>query len=308
MGMVIPPMAGLTTLPAFALIDTSAQKPIFESEFDENRSSLDGASASKNYFGRIHKQYNGVDTTNIEEVAIRALEEQEQTFIDFIREKTVRKDTFLYKWFGIETKSYLGEVLQELQNSQESPNRKLLSKSTFEIAEYEARLLTLKFDIENILEYKQDLLAAGFPRELLQLEGDAAQKAFENFDQGYVEGRESRGNRRLPLLEILRNDRFITTQTSQDRDDNDNWHISGQLFDENGNTGLKFDIDKVANKDHEYFLKTLSNDRFVISWTSVDPDGTQMSNEQLFNEDGTKNGGVVQKCDRNSFNTSKTNG
>ncbi len=130
-------------LSALAFSDTSTNKPIFESDCDESISSLDGASALENYFGRIHKEYEGVDTANIEEAANRILEEQDQSFMNFVRRETLLRDTFFQRLF--ETKTPLGEVLQELQNSQESPNRKLLSKEKYNAAEIEAAKLQTAF-------------------------------------------------------------------------------------------------------------------------------------------------------------------
>ncbi len=103
-------------------------------------SSINRAPSSfENYFSRIHKKYPKMDTTNIEKVVDRILNEKNDFFLNYVREKTKAKDTFFNRFF--EVKTPLGTVLKELQNSQESPNRKLLSKSLFDTAKIEAKNL-----------------------------------------------------------------------------------------------------------------------------------------------------------------------
>jgi len=130
------------TQPAQVFIDTSIKGTNFGSEFNGRESSIDPAKAFINYLGRVHKKYKDMDTANIENLVNRLLQEQEQTFLNFVREETSLRDTFINRLF--EAKTPLGEVLQELQNSQESPNRKLLSKEIFRQAEKEVGELTKK--------------------------------------------------------------------------------------------------------------------------------------------------------------------
>jgi len=111
----------------------------FGAKDNEWRVSIYPAKDVTNYLGRVHKKYSGMDTSNIENLVNGLFQEQDQTFLNFVREKTTLRDTFINRLF--EAKTPLGEVLQELQNSQESPNRKLLSKEIFRQAEKEAEIL-----------------------------------------------------------------------------------------------------------------------------------------------------------------------
>ncbi|NGX44264.1 MAG: hypothetical protein K1060chlam3_00430 [Candidatus Anoxychlamydiales bacterium] len=127
---------------AQAFIDTSPKGSIFGSKFNGERNSLDPAKDFTNYFDRVHKKYKYMDTSNIENLVNRLLKEQDSRLMSRVREETFLRDTFKNRLF--EAKTPLGQVLQELQNSQESPNRKLLSKVIFRQAENEAGELTKK--------------------------------------------------------------------------------------------------------------------------------------------------------------------
>ena len=125
--------------------------PDFDPQFNEVNSPLkDAGYPLSSYFGRIHRKYKDMDTSNIENIVNRSLQEQNsalnrvekkknQNFINFVRKNTYRSDSIFYWILGVKT--YLGEVLQELQDSQESPNRNLLPKKTFIEAVKEAEEL-----------------------------------------------------------------------------------------------------------------------------------------------------------------------
>ncbi|NGX44840.1 MAG: hypothetical protein K1060chlam3_01015, partial [Candidatus Anoxychlamydiales bacterium] len=136
------PGQGLVQQPAQAFIDTSLKGSIFGSKFNDRKSSLDPAKFFTNYFGRVHRKYSGMDTSNIETLVNRLLQDPDSTLVNRVRENTLLKDSFKNRFF--EVKTPLGQVLQELQNSQESPNRKLLSKEILIQAEKEAGKLTKK--------------------------------------------------------------------------------------------------------------------------------------------------------------------
>ncbi|NGX48461.1 MAG: hypothetical protein K940chlam5_00046, partial [Candidatus Anoxychlamydiales bacterium] len=80
------------TQPAQVFIDTSIKGPNFGSEFNGRESSIDPAKAFTNYLGRVHKKYKDMDTSNIENLVNRLLQEQEQTFLNFVREETSLRD------------------------------------------------------------------------------------------------------------------------------------------------------------------------------------------------------------------------
>ncbi|HEU64504.1 hypothetical protein LCGC14_2430530 [marine sediment metagenome] len=128
------------------LSDTRPKMQNFGAKDNEWRSSIDPAKDFTNYLGRVHKKYKNMDTANIENLVNRLLQEQDQTFMNFVREETTLRDTWINRFF--EAKTPLGDVLQELKNSQESPNRKLLSKEIFIKAEKEAGNL---IEIEEVL-------------------------------------------------------------------------------------------------------------------------------------------------------------
>ncbi len=94
------------------------------------------------FFQRVYKKYSSINIENIEKLVKIALKKKDLTFIKFIKDETLLKDTFLHKAFEIKTP--LGQVIQELVNSQEVPNRKLLSKEIFEKADEEAIILLQK--------------------------------------------------------------------------------------------------------------------------------------------------------------------
>ncbi|NGX35080.1 MAG: hypothetical protein K1060chlam1_01448, partial [Candidatus Anoxychlamydiales bacterium] len=128
--------------PASAFIDISPKGQILASELNERSSFIDPAKSFENYFSRVHRKYKSMDTTNIENLANRLLQEQDSAFMDFVRKETLLRDTFLHRF--IEAKTPLGEVLQELGNILELPGRQLLSNEIFNKAEKEAIELTKK--------------------------------------------------------------------------------------------------------------------------------------------------------------------
>ena len=81
--------------PAPQFIETSPKGPIFRSELNERSSFVDPAKSFENYFGRVHRKYKSMDTTNIENLANRLLQEQGSAFMDFVREETLLRDEVL---------------------------------------------------------------------------------------------------------------------------------------------------------------------------------------------------------------------
>ena len=98
---VIPQVVGpIWAEPVLPLIDTFPKGSIFEPKFNEKRISLVIARESfTNYFGRIHKKYKNMDTANIENLVNRLLKEQDQTFMNLVRDKTSRRDTLMDRFW-----------------------------------------------------------------------------------------------------------------------------------------------------------------------------------------------------------------
>ncbi|NGX33518.1 MAG: hypothetical protein K1060chlam4_01588, partial [Candidatus Anoxychlamydiales bacterium] len=142
------------TQQAQPFIDTSPSQSL-GSEFNEKGTSVDFANDFNRYFGRVHQKYPDMDTSNIENLVQRLLLAEDSMLIAFVRQETVLKDSLKNKFF--EKKTSLGQVLYELQDSQESPNRKLLSENIFKQAEKEAGELTKKeaFPISTIDQVQQ---------------------------------------------------------------------------------------------------------------------------------------------------------
>ncbi|NGX49811.1 MAG: hypothetical protein K940chlam5_01415 [Candidatus Anoxychlamydiales bacterium] len=136
MAIIPRAFAQVAAPPVPAFIEGLPKTQNFGAKDNEWRDSIDPAKAVTNYLGRVHKKYSGMDTSNIENLVKVLFQEQDQTFLNFVREETTLRNTFINRFF--EAKTPLGDVLQELQNSQESPNRKLLSKEIFRQAEKEA--------------------------------------------------------------------------------------------------------------------------------------------------------------------------
>ena len=139
MAIIPQAFAQVAAPPVPAFIGGLPEPQNFGAKDNEWRDSIDPAKDVTNYLGRVHKKYSGMDTSNIEDLVNRLFQEQDQTFLNFVREETTLRNTFINRFF--EAKTPLGDVLQELQNSQESPNRKLLSKEIFRQAEKEAEIL-----------------------------------------------------------------------------------------------------------------------------------------------------------------------
>jgi len=136
----IPGQANLQPIPA--VIDNLPQRVTFGEDFNGRQTSLDPAKAFTNYFGRVHQKYKDMNTTNIEDLVRRLVQEQNPTLMDLVKEKTYLRDTFKNRF--IKAKTPLGEVLQELDSIQERPGRALLPKKLFRQAEKEAGELTKK--------------------------------------------------------------------------------------------------------------------------------------------------------------------
>ncbi|NGX32644.1 MAG: hypothetical protein K1060chlam4_00694 [Candidatus Anoxychlamydiales bacterium] len=148
---IVPQMSSLPPVAMQCGLDFNQSKmPDLGPEFEGNSPLEVARYPLSNYLGRIHKKYKDLDTTYIENVVNRSLQEQNsalnsvqkkknENFISFVRDNTYLRDTIFHRLFKYKTP--LGEVLQELQDSQETV-RKLLPKKTFIEAEKEAEELT----------------------------------------------------------------------------------------------------------------------------------------------------------------------
>ena len=102
---IIPqaPGQGLVQQPAQSFIDTAPKGPIFGSKFNEGRSSLDPTKDFTNYFGRIHHRYKDTDTSNIENLVNRLLQEKDSPLMNLVKEETSLKETFSNRLFKEKT-------------------------------------------------------------------------------------------------------------------------------------------------------------------------------------------------------------
>ncbi|KKL05093.1 hypothetical protein LCGC14_2609500, partial [marine sediment metagenome] len=257
----------------------------FEPKFNEKRISLVIARESfTNYFGRIHKKYKNMDTANIENLVNRLLKEQDQTFMNLVRDKTSRRDTLMDRFFIATTP--LGEVLKELQNSQESPNRKLLSKEIFNKAEEEAIELTKK-EIALVTEKESRKQITNEISPLLKRQATVNKIGPEFQVNTYTPS-----NQRLSSVASLSNGKFVVTWQSLSQD-GDNWGVYGQIFNADGTkSGSEFQVNTYTlNHQYESSVASLRNGQFVVTWQSLLQDGDLYGiYGQIFNADGTKSG------------------
>jgi len=281
---IIPqiPGQGLVQQPAQSFIDTSLKGPIFRDGVSERQSSLDPAKSFTNYIGRIHHRYKGMNTSNIETLVNRLLQAPDSTLMNRVREETSLKDTLKNRVF--EAKTPLGQVLQELQNSQESPNRKLLPKEIFKQAEKEAQELTEK---EVALAAKK-----GSRREvsneishLLKRQATGVTKIGLEFQLNMTSGFFMAS----PSVASLNNGQFVVIWVNEEP--------LGQVFNADGTkSGSEFQVNTYTTDDQgSPSVASLNNGQFVVTWTSDGQDGDLGGiYGQVFNTDGTKSGSEFQ--------------
>ncbi|HEU64611.1 MAG TPA: hypothetical protein ENH96_04410 [Chlamydiae bacterium] len=280
---IIPQMPGqVIAQPVPALLPKT---PIFGSEFNEGKSSLDTAKDFTNYLGRVHKKYSGMDTANIENLVNRLLKEQDQTFMNFVREETSLRDTFYNRF--VQAKTPLGEVLQELQSSQESPNRKLLSKEIFRQAEKEAGELTKK-EVALASE-KGDRKVSNEVSHLLkrQTSNNVTKIGSEFQVNTYTDN-----DQQDPSVASLSTGKFVVTWQSYEQDGS-GWGVYGQIFNVDGTkNGSEFRVNTyITNQQKNPSAASLSNGEFVVVWQSWTQDGDLDGiYGQIFNTNGTKKG------------------
>ncbi|NGX33260.1 MAG: hypothetical protein K1060chlam4_01322, partial [Candidatus Anoxychlamydiales bacterium] len=211
-----------------------------------------------------------------------------QTFLNFVREETSLRDTFINRLF--EAKTPLGEVLQELQNSQESPNRKLLSKETFRKAGKEAIELTKK---EMALAIKKGERKDS-SNEISYLQ--KRQTFVEKIGSEFQVNTYATGIQREASAANLNNDTFIVTWESN-LQDGSSFGIYGQAFNVDGSkSGSEFLVNTYTiNVQDQPSVTSLSNDKFVVTWRSVGQDGDfDGIYGQIFNANRTKSGSEFQ--------------
>ncbi|NGX32423.1 MAG: hypothetical protein K1060chlam4_00467, partial [Candidatus Anoxychlamydiales bacterium] len=283
---IIPQVVGpILAEPVLPLIDTFPKGSIFEPKFNERRISLVIARESfTNYFGRIHKKYKNMDTANIENLVNRLLKEQDQTFMNLVRDKTSRRDTFMDRF--LEAKTPLGEVLKELQNSQESPNRKLLSKEIFNKAEKEALELTKK---------KADLATEKGERRVVSNEIShllKRQAIINKIGPEFQVNTYTTNSQDSPSVAGLNNDTFVVTWQSYEQDGS-YYGVYGQRYNADGTkSGSEFQVNTFSTSQQKNpSAASLSNGEFVVVWQSWTQDGDLDGiYGQIFNADGTKKG------------------
>ncbi|NGX44196.1 MAG: hypothetical protein K1060chlam3_00361, partial [Candidatus Anoxychlamydiales bacterium] len=288
---IIPQVVGpILAEPVQPLIDTFSKGSIFEPKFNEERISLVTAGKSfTNYFGRIHKKYKNMDTANIENLVNRLLKEQDRTFLNFVREETSLRDTFINRLF--EVKTPLGQVLQELQNSQESPNRKLLSKEIFNKAEKEAIELT---------EKKVALTTKKRGQREVSNEISSLQKRqisnVTKIGSEFQVNTYTTNSQDSPSVAGLNNDTFVVTWQSYEQDGS-YYGVYGQRYNADGTkSGSEFQVNMVSpGQQRNPSVASLSTGKFVVTWQSDRQDGDLDGiYGQIFNADGTKNGSKFQ--------------
>ncbi|NGX44561.1 MAG: Serine/threonine-protein kinase PknH [Candidatus Anoxychlamydiales bacterium] len=282
---IIPQAPGrVFAQPASVFIDT-LKGPILASEFKERRSFVAPAQAFTNYFGRVHKKYKKMDTTNIENLAYRLLQEKDPAFLIFVKEETLLRDTFLHRFF--EVKTPLGKVLQELGNIIELPGRQLLSKEIFNKAEKEVIKLTKK---EEALAVKKGGHQVANEISYLQ----KSQTTIEKIGPEFQVNTNIIGEQRVPSTACLSTGKFVVVwQDYQTGDDN----VYGQVFNANGTkSGTEFQVNTyTADWQKSPSVASLSNGKFVVTWSSRYQDGDwEGIYGQIFNENRTKSGSEFQ--------------
>ncbi len=147
--------------------------PKTEQVYDYQSNPISEIETIKNFFQRVHKKYSSINIENIEKLVKKVLEQEDLAFMNFIKEETLLKDSLLNRVF--EVKTSLGVVFQELGYSLENPNRKLLSKETFEKADEEAiRLLQKAFKEFNVFQKKKEIKEPVRSSKLADDQGNAA--------------------------------------------------------------------------------------------------------------------------------------
>ncbi|KKK97792.1 hypothetical protein LCGC14_2649210, partial [marine sediment metagenome] len=210
------------------------------------------------------------------------------TFLNFVREETSLRDTFINRF--VQAKTPLGEVLQELQNSQESPNRKLLSKETFRKAGKEAIELT-----------KKEMALATEKRERREVSNKISylqkrQTSVEKIGSEFQVNTYATGIQRGVSAANLNNGTFIVTWESN-LQDGSSYGIYGQAFNVDGSkSGSEFLVNTYTiSVQDQPSVASLSNDKFVVTWRSVGQDGDfDGIYGQIFNANGTKSGSEFQ--------------
>ncbi|NGX53051.1 MAG: hypothetical protein KR126chlam5_01358 [Candidatus Anoxychlamydiales bacterium] len=272
------------TQPAQVFIDTSIKETNFGSEFNGRKSFIDPAKDFTNYLERVHNKYKDMNTTSIESLVNKLFQKQDPTFMNFVREKTYLRDTLKNRLFGAKTP--LGEVLQELQNSQESPNRKLLSKETFNKAEKEAIELT-----------KKEMALATEKRERREVSNEISylqkrQTSVEKIGSEFQINTNIADTQEHPTVASFPNGNFVVTWDSSNQDGS--FHgVYGQIFNRNNTKiGNEFRINTYTLNIQSYPSVTSLNDgNFIVIWQSYGQDGDIYGiYGQLFNGNGSKIG------------------
>ncbi len=287
---ITPQVAGQAIdQPVPAFIDTLSKTPSFGSKFNERKSSLDAAKYFENYLGRVHKKYKNMDTENIENLVNRLLQEKDPTLKNLVREETSLKDTFKNRF--IEAKTPLGQVLQELQNSQESPNRKLLSKEILIQAEKEAGDLTKKKVALTTEKGKQKQVSNEIPSILKRQEVEVTKIGSEFLVNTRTTNWQSR-----PSVASLSTGQFIVTWDGAGQT-GDPYGVQGQIFNADGTqSGSEFPVNTYTTSFQERAsVASLSTGKFVVTWESNAQDGDGFGvYGQIFNADGTQSGSEFQ--------------
>ncbi len=191
-----------------------------------------------------------METTHIEMLVTKLLQEMHPKLRAFVKHETMLRDTFMQRFFT--SKTPLGEVFQELQNSQESPNRQLLSEKKIVAAEIEAQDLFEKFTSLELF----------YPSST----ASASSVSVMNLEDG----------------------KFIVTWDDENQDDP---AVFAQVFDENASKlGSEFRINTyAASSKMSLSVKSLEDGKFVVTLDNENQDDPGHY-EQIFNADGTKNG------------------
>ncbi len=277
MSAIDVPSAQITTPPTMPLSARSFSKDsMFESGYTNP---IDPHESFKNHFNKIHKEYKTTTTSNIEKLVDKTLNDEDSYFLNIVRDKTQSRV------FGIKTP--LGQVLKELQNSQESPRRSLLTKNIFDKAEKEAKALLETYFPASIQQNKKvekidDINSLEKRREI------NAVKIGEEF----MVNNYTTINQLLPSITVSPNGNVVYIWQSNGQDGSFNG-VYGQVCTPNGTKiGPEFQSNTFTPNSQSYAsIAALSNNKFVVTWQSRDQDGwVDGVFAQIHNPDGSKSG------------------
>jgi len=180
----------------------------------------------------------------------------------------------------------LGEVLQEVENSLENPNRKLPSKENFIKATKEAKKLLKK--APNSQRQEKPVKRSLSKIDHLHKRQSIVYKIGPEFQINSY----NVSDQMNPSAANLTNSKFVVIWDSNFQD-GDGWGLYGQIHNYNGTKyGSEFQVNTYTIDDQRISsVRALNDGRFVVAWESLNQDGNLFGvYAQVFNADGTKDG------------------